>query len=126
MTTPRWLLKRLVHVCTVQQDTGTAQSASGYVTPVWADQYGTQPCRFVETDERYADEARGEVLVHRTLVLMNATADVDASNRLRLIRNVAGTTIAAGTYAINRVLARRGIGGGVYHLSLEVERVAVS
>lgn len=68
----------------------------------------------------------GEVLVHRTLVLMNATADVDAAKRLRSIRNVAGTTIAAGTYVVNRVLARQGIDGEVTHLALEVERVAVS
>jgi len=126
MSTPRWLKRRLVHICTVQHDTGTARTASGQVTASWADQYGTQPCRFVETSERTANERTGEVLVHRTLVLMNATADVDASKRLRLIRNAAGTTVAAGTYTINRVLARRGIGGSMYHLSLEVERVAVS
>jgi len=124
--TPRWLTRRLVHFCTVQQDTGTARTASGQVTASWADQYGTQPCRFVETSERVANERQGEVLVHRTLVLMNATADVDASNRLRLIRDADGDAVAAGTYAINRVLARRGIGGTVYHLSLEVERVAVT
>ena len=126
MATPRWLQTRLGHICTVQQDTGTARTASGMVTPTWADQYGSQPCRFVETDERYADETRGEVLTHRQIVLMNATADVDASKRLRWIRNSAGTTVAAGTYVINRVLARRGISGKVYHLALEVERVAVS
>ena len=126
MSTPRWLSNRLEHVCTVQQDTGTAQSLSGYVTPVWADQYGSQPCRFIETDERLANERGGAVMVHRTLVLMNATADVDASKRLRAFRDADGNTVAAGTYAINRVLGRRGIGGKVYHLSLEVERVAVS
>jgi len=126
MATPRWLSKRLTHICTVQQNTGTAQSASGFVTPVWADQYGSQPCRFVETDERYAAEGIGEVLAHRTMVLMNATADVDASKRLRAIRNCAGTTVAAGTYVVNRVLERRGIEGKGYHLMLEVERIAVS
>jgi len=96
------------------------------VTPSWADQYGSQPCRFVETDERLASEGIGEVLIHRTLVLMNATADVDASKRLRWIRNGENVTVAVGTYAINRVLQRRGPGGEGYHLALEVERVAVS
>jgi len=126
MATPRWLTRRFTHLCTVQQDTGTARSASGMVTPAWADQYGTQPCRFEERDERYANERTGEVLVHRQYVLMNATADVDASKRLRWIRNEGGTTVSAGTYAINRVIARRDLKGRVYHLSLEVERVAVS
>ena len=73
-----------------------------------------------------ANERTGEVLVHQTLVLMNATADVDASKRLRLIRDASGVAVASGTYAINRVLARRGIKGEVYDLSLEVERVAVT
>ena len=126
MSTPRWLKRRLVHLCTVQQDTGTARSASGQITALWSDQYGSQPCRFVETSERVANEGQGEVLVHRTLVLMNATADVDAGKRLRWIRDANGTTVAAGTYAINRVLGRRGIGGQLYELALEIERVAVA
>jgi len=126
MTTPRWLTKRMTHLCTVQQNTGTAQSASGFITPVWADQYGSQPCRFEENVERYADERQGAVLMHRQYVVMNGTADVDASKRLRWIRNSDGTTVAAGTYAINRVLARRDLSGKVYHLALEFERVAVS
>jgi hypothetical protein len=126
MATPRWLTQRFTHLCTVQQNTGTAQSNSGYVTPAWADQYGSQPCRFEEYTERFADERAGAVLLHRLRVLMNATADVDASKRLRWIRDSSGGTVAAGTYAINRVLSRRNIQGNVYHLSLDVERVAVS
>lgn len=126
MTTPRWFKRRLVHTCTVERDSGTAQTSSGQITASWSDVYTAQPLRFTERVERVAAEGVGAAMVQRDIALMNGTADVQEDDRIHSILDAGGNTIGAGTFTVERVLRRRDVGGNVHHTSLELERVGIS
>lgn len=126
MTTDKWLRRRMSHTCVVQRDSGTAQSSSGQVTPVWADVGTRRPCRYVERSESMVDEARSAVMVKTRLLLMNGTSDVTVSDRIVRIWDPDDTVIHAGPFTVEELFERRDIRGRVNHLALTLERTEFS
>lgn len=118
----RWFTGRMTHTCTIERDSGTAQSASGEIQESWSDA-GTMAGRFVETRERVASEGVGFAMLKTHLWLCDAGADVAVDDRITDIEDADGDTIDAGPFTIEELLRRRGIDGDVHHLTLVLERV---
>lgn len=118
----RWFKGRLTHTCTVERDSGTAQSASGEIQESWAD-VGTMAGRFVEVRERVASEGVGFAMLKTDLWVCDAGADVAVDDRIYDIEDTDGDAIEAGCFTIEELLQRRDIKGDVHHLSLVLERV---
>lgn len=112
--------KKLVHQCTVQRSTET-QTSTGSIERAWAGVDDVN-CRFVQKQERDADEPQAFVTWQGDLVLMNSGEDVRIEDRLvDIVWRSDGSGVDAGPFSIEAVLERNTRQG--HHLSLQVERV---
>jgi hypothetical protein len=112
--------RTLIHQCTVQRST-ESQTDTGQVSLAWSD-VGVVNCRFVQKQERKADEPQAFVTWQGDLVLMNSGEDVLIEDRLTdIVFRRTGASVDAGPFDIEAVLERNTSAG--HHLSLQVERV---
>jgi hypothetical protein len=118
-----WLARRLTHTCTIERDSGTAQSSTGEPQESWSAVGSGVACRFAAKQERLASEQIGFVTRQVNLLLLKSDQDVQIEDRVHSITDANGSVVAAGTYAIEQLLTRRDIRGKKHHQSAELERV---
>lgn len=112
--------KHLIHEATVQRKTD-GRSSSGELIPSWSD-IGTINCRYVEKQERIADEAQGFMMLLQHMLLCNQDEDVIVEDRItNIILRSDGSPVDAGTFTVESLLKRSST--GPHHISLRLERV---
>ena len=113
--------RQLVHTCAierVQQD----RDDIGGLRDTWVDYLSGQPCRYVEKEEKYADETVGLItqVIPRLLLSTGLTIN-SVTDRVKDITVEDGSTI--GPFNILEVLTRRGP-KGQNHISLKLEKIS--
>ncbi len=114
-------IKKLIHTCTVQRNT-PVQSASGDLIPGWADVSTLTICRFVEKQERIANEGLGFPTLEQPMLLFNNGVDIAEEDQIVDIAwLVDGAAVDAGPFRVDAVLDRNT--GTAHHISLKLDRV---
>lgn len=112
--------RTLIHTCTIQRNT-PAQSTSGELIPSWAD-VESPDCRFVQKNERLANEGLSFAILEEPIILLNNDADIIEEDRITNVRwKSDATLIDAGPFRVDAVLDRNT--GSAHHISLELDRV---
>lgn len=112
--------RQLLHQCTVQRRTD-AQNTGGELIPTWTD-VGDVNCRYVEKQERIADEPLGFPMLESPILLMDTGEDVQEEDRVvDIVFKSDGAAVDAGPFTIESVLRRNS--NRRHHLSLKLERV---
>ena len=124
--TRRWLLNRLAHSCSIDRDSGTAQSATGEIQRSWASVGTNVPCRYASRTDTFANEAAGFITRSTELLMLRSDEDASIEDRVHSIVDGNGNAVGAGTYSISEILKRRDNAGTVYHISAKLERVDIS
>lgn len=112
--------KKLIHTCTIQRNT-PVQSVSGELIATWAD-VESPDCRFVQKQERLANEGLGFPILEEPIILLNDDADVIEEDRIVNVRwKTDASLVDAGPFRVDAVLDRNT--GRAHHISLELDRV---
>lgn len=117
--------RQLVHICDIQSY-APGRSSIGGVSKTWIPSQTGVACRYVEKEEKFADEQLGLIsqLVRRLLLAPDVS--VNSNDRIANIRDRDGTTVlAAGPFQILERLNRQGH-RRANHLSLKLEQVKPS
>lgn len=112
--------KHLIHQAAVRRNS-PAQSASGELIPSYSTA-GTIDLRYVEKQERIADESQGLMMLERHIALVGAGTDVIEEDQIANITlRATGAVVEAGPFSIESVRIRNR--GNAHHISLELERI---
>jgi head-tail adaptor len=119
--------RRLVHLCNIQRFTAS-QNEIGEPVESWNDIAASVACRYVEKEEKFADENTGLQMLTVYRLLLPAGTDVTTADRISRIaieNDEVITDPATGqpqTFGIEEKLTRRGA-KGQSHISLKLEVV---
>lgn len=112
--------KHLIHQCMVQRNT-PSQSSSGELIESWTD-VGNVNCRFVDKEERIAQEGLGLMMMQRQMLLMDTGENIQEEDRvIDVILRADSSVVDAGPFSIESLLQRNTSGG--HHLSAVLERI---
>jgi head-tail adaptor len=112
--------RQLVHLCNIQRFT-SAQNEIGEPVESWNDIAASVACRYVEKEEKFADENTGLQMLTVYRLLLPAGTDVTTADRITNIR-IENDEVLAGPFGIEEKLTRRGA-KGQNHISLKLEVV---
>ena len=119
--------RQLVHRCNIQRFT-ESQNEIGEPVEVWNDIAASVACRYVEKEEKFADENEGLQILTVYRLLLPARTDVatgDRISRIAIENDEVITDPATGqpqVFGIEERLTRRGA-KGQNHISLKLEVV---
>jgi hypothetical protein len=117
--------RKLIHLCDIRDNSTEPppQGPSGAPIPDWDTQpvTATEACRFVEKDERLADERAGFPRKKEHLLLLKSDTVIQETSKVTNIRFADGTPVNDAVWIVEDLLPRNT--SGPHHVSVKLERV---
>ena len=115
------LRRHLIHNCVIERGSATRSTTSGEVAYVYTSQ-GSFDCRYVERNERIADEGAALQMMEETRLMLPNGTDIQEQDRVTDITlKSSGSAIEPGPMYVEELIKRNST--GPHHIWVKLERI---
>jgi hypothetical protein len=121
MTTPIHLLRHYIHTCIIQRGSLSYASFTGEPTRTYSN-LGSFSCRYVEDQERIADEGAGLQMLEEPFLMLPSGTDIQEEDRITNIVFTRGSaSVESGPLTVEELYKRNSTTS--HHIYVKLERI---